>query len=50
MKTNRIVTGSLAFLMLFTGSNAFSQDKAKPRPKSEPKATPTQQKLVKVRR
>lgn len=38
MKTNRILTGSLAFLMLFSGAKVFSQDNAKPKPKSEPKA------------
>ncbi|MFZ7113858.1 MAG: hypothetical protein ACO1G9_00670, partial [Bacteroidota bacterium] len=48
MKTNRIVSGSLAFLLLFTGSTVFSQDKVKPRPKSEPKAVSPDQPQIKL--
>ena len=48
MKTNRILTGSLAFLMLFGVANVFSQDNAKPRPKSEPKAADAPQQSVKL--
>ncbi len=48
MKTNHLITGCLAFLMFFTGTNVFAQDNGKPKPKGEPKAAVATQSSVKL--